>query len=193
MKNISIAVMTGALIALTPLQSQAAQPVATAAVAMSIAGISVLQAEGIVQAVDRAARSVTVKDMTGGQATFNVGDDLAKLAELRAGDKVRVRMVRDAVVTLMPHGAANGVRRTNALTSPTTDRTTAADATTQNTIAADIMSVDRKAGVLELKGPQGNVFHIQASDRMQLGHLSAGMHVEVAYAATATVSVSAAQ
>jgi hypothetical protein len=151
--------------------------------AAPIAGVSVLQAEGIVQAVDHAARTVTVKDAAAGLATFNVSDDPAKLAELRPGDKVRVRMVRDAVVTLVSVG----------VTGTKAGKTSADDAAAQNDIAADIVTVDQKTGVLALKGPKGNVFHIQASDRLQLAHLSAGMHVEVAYAARATVSVSAAQ
>jgi Cu/Ag efflux protein CusF len=177
------ATVTGALIAFAPLSPQAAQPAASVASTATIAGVSVLQAEGTVQAVDRVAHTVTVKDAASGQATFNVNPDSTKLSELKAGDKVRVRMVRDAVITLSPHGSAN-----------TTGQSAAnADPMTQNNIVAEVVTVDQKSGVLALRGPKGALFHIQASNAAQLAHLSAGAHVEVAYAPTATVSVSAAQ
>src|ERR1700754_1572951 len=101
MKNkLAIAVIAGALGTLAPLSSQSAQPAASAALNASIAGVSVLQAEGVVQSVDRAAHTVTVKDAASGQATFNVSPDSTKLSELKPGDKVRVRMARDAAISV---------------------------------------------------------------------------------------------
>jgi len=177
------AVIAGAVIALAPLSPQAAQPAASAASSAAIAGVSVLQAEGTVQAVDRVAHTVTVKDAASGQATFNVNPDTTKLAELKSGDKVRVRMVRDAVITLTPHASANTMGQNAAN----------ADPVAQNNITAEVVSVDQKSGVLALRGPKGAVFHIQASNAAQVAQLSAGTHVDVVYAPTANVSVSAAQ
>ncbi|APR39136.1 hypothetical protein [Paraburkholderia sp. SOS3] len=177
------AAIAGAIIALAPLSLQAAQPAASAASSAAIAGVSVLQAEGTVQAVDRVAHTVTVKDAASGQATFNVNPDTTKLAELKAGDKVRVRMVRDAVVTPASHPSAN----------MTGQGAANADPMAHNNVAAEIVSVDQKTGVLALRGPKGAVFHIQASNAAQIAHLPAGTHVEVVYAPTANVSVSAAQ
>ncbi|CAB3769181.1 hypothetical protein [Paraburkholderia solisilvae] len=182
-QKLAIAVVTGAFIALAPLSPQAAQPAASVASSATIAGVSVLQAEGIVQSVDRVAHTVTVKDAASGQATFNVSPDSTKLSEIKAGDKVRVRMARDAVITVTPHGSTNAANHAAAN----------ADPMTQNNIQAELVTVDQKTGILALRGPQGAIFHIQAANTAQLAHLSAGMHVEVAYAPTAAVSVSAAQ
>src|ERR1700754_3613399 len=177
------AAIAGALIALAPISPQAAQPAASVASSATIAGVSVLQAEGTVQAVDRVAHTVTVKDAASGQATFNVNPETTKLAELKAGDKVRVRMVRDAVVSLAPHASSSTMAQSAAN----------ADPIAQSNLAAEVGSVDQKTGVLALRGPKGAVFHIQASNAGQVAHLSAGTHVEVVYAPTANVSVSAAQ
>jgi hypothetical protein len=92
-------------------------------------------------------------------------------------------MVRDAVVALAPHASPN----------TTGQSASNADPMAQNNIAAEVVSVDQKTGVLALRGPKGAVFHIQASNAGQVAHLSAGAHVEVVYAPTANVSVSAAQ
>jgi Cu/Ag efflux protein CusF len=177
------AAIAGVVIALAPLSPRAAQPAASVASSAAIAGVSVLQAEGTVQTVDRVAHTVTVKDAASGQATFNVNPDTTKLAELKAGDKVRVRMVRDAVITPAPHASPNAAGQSAANPDPMA----------QNSITAEVVSVDQKTGVLALRGAKGAVFHIQASNALQVAHLAAGMHVEVAYAPTANVSVSAAQ
>jgi len=177
-KLAAAAVMSGALIAAAPWISEAAQPAVPSASSAPIAGISVLQAEGIVQAIDVVAHTVTVKDAASGQATFNVSPETTKLSDLRAGDSVRIRMMRDAII--LPLGSSKG------------------DAAAQNAqheiaAAAEIVTVDRKTGVVALKGAKGNTFHIQVSDTSQTQNLASGMHVQVNYAATATVSVAAAQ
>ncbi|HVE08406.1 MAG TPA: hypothetical protein VNE00_14235 [Paraburkholderia sp.] len=177
-KLAAAAVMSGVLVVVAPSVSHAAQPAASSA---SVTGISVLQAEGVVQSVDPVAHTVTVKDAVSGQATFNVSPETTKLSALKSGDKVRVRMVRDAVI--VPEGSS-----ANAM-SPSTK----GDATAQSTIAAQVVAVDSKTGVIALKGAQGNVFHVQASDASQSASLSSGMRVQVNYAAMAAVSVAAAQ
>ncbi|MFC0396952.1 hypothetical protein [Paraburkholderia rhizosphaerae] len=182
-QKLAIAVITGAVITLAPFSPQAAQPAASVASTATIAGVSVLQAEGIVQAVDRVAHTVTVKDSASGHATFNVSPDSTKLSELKVGDKVRVRMVRDVVITLSPRGAPNTHGQLAADVDPMT----------QNNVAAELVTIDQKNGVLALRGPKGTIFHIQANNTAQLAPLSPGMHVDLAYAPTATVSVSAAQ
>jgi Cu/Ag efflux protein CusF len=177
------AAIAGAIIALAPLSPQAAQPAASVASTAAIAGVSVLQAEGTVQAVDRVAHTVTVKDAASGQATFNVNPDSTRLSELKAGDKVRVRMMRDAVITLTAHAAPNTAGQ----------GATGADPMAQTKVAAEVVSVDQKTGVLALRGVKGAVFHIQANNAGQVAHLSAGTHVDVVYAPTANVSVTVAQ
>jgi Cu/Ag efflux protein CusF len=174
MKKLAIAaVMSGALIAVAPWISEAAQPIASSASSLAIAGISVLQAEGIVQAIDPDARTVTVKDAASGQATFSVSPETTKLSDLRAGDKVRIRMTREAVIVPVGSSAQN--------------------AQDDIATAAEIVAVDRKTGVVGLKGSKGATFHIQVSDASQTLNLASGMRVQVNYSATATVSVAAAQ
>jgi Cu/Ag efflux protein CusF len=185
-KQTIAAAIAGALIALAPLSPQAAQPAASVASTATIAGVSVLQAEGTVQAVDRVAHTVTVKDAASGQATFNVSPDSTKLSELKAGDKVRVRMVRDAAITLAAHASPN-------MTGQADQGASGADPLAQNKVAAEVVSVDQKTGVLALRGAKGAMFHIQANNAGQVAHLSAGTHVDVVYAPTANVSVTAAQ
>ena len=161
-----LGIVAGALIAAAPLVSSAADSLPA-----PFEGNSVLQADGIVKGVDQAKHAVTVVDAHGGEASFTV-TDTSNLAQLHQGSKVHVRMVRSALVS-PTHGAA-GVQ-----SSP------------QN-VTAEVVALDRASGVVELKGPNGAVFHIQGRDPVKVGNLQPGMHVEVAYAPQVSVAVAPA-
>jgi hypothetical protein len=103
----------------------------------------------------------------------SVSPETTKLSDLRAGDKVRIRMTREAVIVPVGSSAQN--------------------AQDDIATAAEIVAVDRKTGVVGLKGSKGATFHIQVSDASQTLNLASGMRVQVNYSATATVSVAAAQ
>jgi Cu/Ag efflux protein CusF len=166
MNKKALGIVAGALIAAAPLVSSAAD-----ALPAPFEGASVLQADGIVKGVDQAKHAVTVIDAHGGEASFAV-TDASNLAQIHPGSKVHVRMVRSALVS-PTHGAA-GVQ-----SSP------------QN-VTAEVVALDRASGVVELKGPNGAVFHIQGRDPVKVGNLQPGMHVEVAYASEVSVAVAPA-
>ncbi len=167
-KNTLGAIVAGALIAMSPLVSSAAD-----AVAASFQGRSVLQADGVVKGVDTITHVVTVVDPQGRIASFNL-TDTSNLGHIRPGDKVHVRMTRTAVVSAS-HGADATVP-----SSP------------QN-VAAEVQGVDRASGVVALKGADGAVFHIQGGDLMNVASLQPGTHVRVAYAPQVSVAVTPAQ
>jgi len=161
-----LGVVAGALIAATPLVSFAADSLPVA-----FEGSSVLQADGVVKSVDEAHHAVTVIDAHGGEASFTV-TDASGLAHIQPGSKVHVRMTRSALVS-PSRGAV------------------AAQSSLQN-VTAEVVAVDRASGVVELKGANGAVFHIQGSDPLKLANLQPGMHVDVAYAPQVSVAVAPA-
>lgn len=161
-------IVAGALIAVSPLVSSAAD-----AVPASFEGRSVLQADGVVKGVDADRHVVTVVDPHGSVASFNV-TDTSNLGQIRPGSKVLIRMTRNAVVSAS-HGAD-----------------TAAPSSPQN-MAAEVQSVDRASGVVALKGADGTVFHIQGSNLSKVANLQPGTHVRVVYASQVSVAVAPAQ
>jgi hypothetical protein len=56
-------------------------------------------------------------------------------------------------------------------------------------MTAEVVALDRASGVVELKGPNGAVFHIQGRDPVKVGNLQPGMHVDVAYGSQVSVAV----
>jgi Cu/Ag efflux protein CusF len=167
-KKIFGGIVAGALIALTPALSSAAD-----ALPAQFEGRSVLQADGVVKGVDQVRHVVTVVDSHGAVASFNI-TDTSNLDHIQPGNKVQIRMTRTAVVSAS-HGA-----QASAPSSP------------QN-VAAEVQGVDRASGVITLKAVDGTVFHIQGSDLTKVASLRSGTQVRVAYAAQVSVAVAPAQ
>ena len=165
MNKKTLGIVAGALIAAAPLVSSAA-----GAPLVAFEGNSVLQAEGVVKGVDPVRHAVTVVDSHGGEASFTV-TDTSNLVQIHPGSKVHVRMTPSALVS-PSHGAF-------AAQSP------------QN-VTAEVVALDRTSGVIQLKGADGAVFHIQGRDPAKLASLQPGMHVDVAYAPQVSVAVAPA-
>jgi Cu/Ag efflux protein CusF len=165
MNKKTLGIVAGALIAAAPLVSPAAE-----ALPAAFEGNSVLQADGVVKGVDQVRHAVTVVDAHGGEASFTV-TDTSNLAQIHPGSKVHVRMIRSALVS--PSQGALAAQSPQNLT-------------------AEVVAFDRASGVVELRGPNGDVFHIQSHDPMKVANLQPGMHVDVAYAPQVSVAVAPA-
>jgi hypothetical protein len=163
MNKKTLGIIAGALIAATPLVSSAADLLPGAFEANSV-----LQADGMIKSVDPTQHTVKVVDAQGAEASFTV-TDTSNLAQLRPGSKVHVRMTRTALV------------------SPS-QKPAAAQSSSQSVTAA-VVTVDRATGVVQLKGANGAVFHIQGRDPAKLPNLQPGMHLDVVYAPQVSVAV----
>jgi hypothetical protein len=165
MNKKALGIVAGALIAAAPLVSSAADSLPAA-----FEGNSVLQADGVVKGGDQARHAVTGGDACGGEATFTV-TDTSNLARIHPGDKFHVRRVRSA-----PVSPSRGALAAQSL---------------QN-VTAEMVALDRASGVVELKGPIGDAFHIQGRDPVTLANVQPGMHVGVACAPQVSVAVAPA-
>ncbi|MFL9994834.1 hypothetical protein PQR34_29510 [Paraburkholderia sediminicola] len=174
MKDKALGIVAGALIAAAPLVSFAASLPAP------FEGSSTLQADGVVKAVDQTQHSVTLLDAQGGEASFTV-TDTSNLAQIKQGGKVHIRMMRSAMISVTRGADGHGA---------------AAQPVPQNTVqhvSAEVQAVDHASGIMALKGPNGEVFHIQGREPAKVAGVTPGMQVSVAYAPQVSVAVAPAQ
>jgi hypothetical protein len=187
----SLSIVVGALISIAPiapiafLVAQASSAVAAKRVASpdAIEGVSFTEVTGKIQSVSRAAREVMIADKSGGKAKFVVGPEAKNFASLNAGDDVRVRTTREVFVGPMKRGAASGAAEAQAAA-----RAAAAPAH-RMTVVASVVKVDDKRGVVQLKGPQGNLVEVQVQDRAKLARLKADEQVTLVYTDAVSVAV----
>ncbi|RDJ98861.1 hypothetical protein [Paraburkholderia lacunae] len=167
-------IVAGALIAAAPLMSFAT------GLPAPFEGSSTLQADGVVKSVDLAKHSVTVLDAQGAEASFNI-TETSNLAQIKQGGKVHIRMMRNAVVSVT-HSADGH----SAAVQP-------AHANTAQNVTAEVQAIDHATGIMALKGPNGDVFHIQGREPAKIANVTPGTQVSVAYAPQVSVAVAPAQ
>ena len=135
-----------------------------------------LSATGTVVAVDAAARQLTLRGVRGA-VRYRVDPKVDNLAKVKAGDKVKIDYVAALVMTLKRGSSkevqqqAQGEAQARAASSPGTP------VPEGTTVVTRVVSVDRSAGTVRLKGPQGRVSDFRIQDKADLAGVRAGDQV----------------
>ena len=150
---------------------------------------NVVKVTASVEAVDAAARSVTLKGPRGNVMTLAVGPGVKNLAQVKVGDLVVVRYAQALTLELKKGGS--GIRerseRSDSATAQPGERPAGA-AARQITVLADVTAVDRKKMVVTLRGPKETV-DLKLRDPEQLKLVKVGDQVEATYTEAVAISV----
>jgi hypothetical protein len=147
---------------------------------------------GIVTAIDKSSRSVTVKTEAGETRSFQVPADVKGFDKLKKGDKIDVEYTEAIAVAMMPPG-----------TKMTPSEKTAAMKTgkaegmagKQITVSAEVTNVDTVNNTITLKGPKGQVETVDVKDpenQAKLSSLKPGQVMQFTYTEAMAVSVTPA-
>jgi hypothetical protein len=183
----------------TPKESASSQPGAAApesakaAPAPTARGESAsLHVTATVESVDVANRMITLKDPDGTVGTYEVGEQVKRLAEIKPGDKIHAEYSVGAVAELRepteeekaaPMVAMEGAARGPSDAPPTGGMGRAVRAVTT------IQSLDSAAQTFTVKGPlEGNVT-IHVDDPAVFSHLQVGQTIVVTFAEKMVLSV----
>jgi Cu/Ag efflux protein CusF len=142
-----------------------------------------------VEEVDAAKGHVTLKGPKGNLVPLTVGPEVRNLAQVKVGDKVRVRYAEALSLTLKKDGkelpsakAASETMRAPAGATP------AGAVGEQVTVVANVIAVDAKTHQVTLKGPSRTV-DLYVEDPEQLKLIKVGDQVEAVYTQAVAVTV----
>ena len=142
-----------------------------------------------VEEVDAAKGHVTLKGPKGNLVPLTVGPEVRNLAQVKVGDKVRVRYAEALSLTLKKDGkelpsakAASETMRAPAGATP------AGAVGEQVTVVANVIAVDAKTHQVTLKGPNRTV-DLYVEDPEQLKLIKVGDQVEAVYTQAVAVTV----
>lgn len=142
-----------------------------------------------VEAIDPAARTVTLKGPRGNVVTLPVGPQVRNFDQIKVGDYVVVRHFESLALELKKGGS--GIRerseRANAA-SAKPGEAPAAGAAQQITVVADVVAVDAKRQVVTLRGPKRTV-ELRLRDPKQVKLVKVGDQVEATYTEALAVSI----
>ena len=142
-----------------------------------------------VEAIDSAARTVTLKGPRGKVVTLAVGPEVKNFDQVKVGDRVVVRYAEALTLELKKGGKElrqRSEREASAGAQP--GERPAGAAGRQITVIADVTAVDRKKMVVTLRGPKQTV-DLKLRDPEQIKLVKVGDQVEATYQEAIAVSV----
>ena len=190
--RISSALAAVALI-LLPLAVSAQQPAVAEAVAAvgpgKFAGLLEARATLLVESIDKASRSIVLKNARGEQMKVIAGDEIKNFDQIKAGDQVVTTYTQELMMTLKKGGGALRERiDSSEKGSAAAGEKPAGYEVKEVTFVADVQQVDRKNQTVTLRGAVKTV-RLKIKDPEQLKLIKKGDQVEGVFAEAVAISV----
>ena len=145
-----------------------------------------------VQAVDKAARLVTLKSAGGDVRVVQAGPEVKNFDQIKVGDELVVRYMQ-ALSLELKKGGAGGIREKvedeGAVAAKPGEKPGAAAARTIR-VMADVIAVDAKAQTIRLRGPERTV-DLKVPDPAQFKLVKVGDQVEAKFVEAVAVAMEA--
>ena len=172
--------------------------VAAVALAAPLAGTAIAQSKTItgetkvvtatIEAIERASRTVTLKEEDGTYHTVDVPADVTKFDAMKVGDKITARYYENVVVRLKAPGEKDKDTDTAALTA-TGGKKPGGTGATQRTITATITQLDPKIPSITFTGPNGWKYSSRVQDKEAIKKVKVGDKVDITWTEALLVSV----
>ena len=188
-----IAAVFAAAVVAIPIAAQQPAPTPPAQTPMAMeavgaADVTTLTAK--IEAVDQAARTVTVKGPMGRVVTLKVDPKVKNFAQVKVGDEIVLKYAEaisvkldkgstgrsETVTTTAPMGAPAGAKPAGAVAQ-------------QTVIVANVQSVDAKRQEVLLQGPNGNYVEVKVKDPNVFKNVKVGDSVQVTYTEALVIDV----
>lgn len=185
-----VAAMTGC--AASHKQAPAPAAVAAAPPPSGVVGENVLTATAKVKAIDLKTRHVTLQRADGSVVKFVAGDEVRNLPQVKVGDEVNVTYYESLAYEVRKPGdgasgagasVAEGAARAKLGEKP------GGIAARATTITATIAAIDKGAGTVTLRTPDGETSTIKARNPDNLNRVSVGDLVDITYTEAFGISV----
>jgi Cu/Ag efflux protein CusF len=134
--------------------------------------------------VDTKNRELTLKDENDKPFTINVPEDVTRLDNVKAGDRLRVSFYESVAVSLAKPGEAAVGRMKSTTSGRTPGALPGGIATQQITTTAKITKIDPSMEELTILGPEGKENTIKVDEpeaKSQLSHLKVGDKIQTTY------------
>jgi len=145
-----------------------------------------------VEAVDAEKRLITLKGPQGNVAEFEVGDEVKRLAEIKAGDKINAEYTVAAVAELREPTAEEKSAPAIAVTAGERAEMSAPPAAGIGRavrVVTTIDALDPATKSVTVKGPEGNTVTVNVEDPTVFEHLTVGQNIVVTFAEKLVLSV----
>ncbi len=167
-----------------------AAPEETRAAPRKIGSSEAVMVRATVEAIDPAARTVTLKGPRGKTFTVSVDDKVANLAGVKVGDEVLATYYEAVAFELKKPGEAVPSKSvTEGVTKPEPGAGPSGVGSRQVKVVATSDAIDSRKGTVMLKGPDGKSVEVKAKDPRNLRKVKVGDLVEITYTEAMAISI----
>jgi Cu/Ag efflux protein CusF len=143
-----------------------------------------------IEAIDHAARTVTLKGKDGNYETLSAGPEIKRFDELKVGDTITFRYVESVLAAIQKPGQAPKAKASD---EPKITRGTGARPsgmiTQQQKATVTIKAIDPKVPSVTVTTEDGHTQSFKVEDKKMLGDFKAGDKVEITYTEALMISV----
>jgi Cu/Ag efflux protein CusF len=147
---------------------------------------------GIIEAIDAASRTITLKKPDGTFVTTVAGPEIKRVEELKVGDKVNARYYENVIVRLKQPGESDVVSSVKGTTGSEQVLPGGTKAK-QVTITATITAIDPTTPTITFTGPSGWKYTSKVQDTEALAKVKVGDKVDIVWTEAVLVSVERGQ
>jgi Cu/Ag efflux protein CusF len=143
-----------------------------------------------IEAIDKTARLVTLKDKEGDTETIKCGPEVKRFDELKVGDTVTFRYYESIAYSIRKPGQPSGLP---AQTEPTVTRGQGArpggTIAQQETATVTVKAIDPKVPSVTVLTEDGRTVSFKVDDKKRLEGVNVGDKVEITYTEAVMISV----
>ena len=170
-----------------------AQPQSSGAVGVApgkAAAAQTVKASATVESVDKATRTVTLKLADGRTRSVVAGEQVRNFDQIKPGDKLTLQYVEAITIELKKDGkAVLGRQETGGMQRAAAGEKPGGVAMREVTAVADVVNVDAKKQLVQVKNDKGKVIDLNVRDPEQLKLIKKGDQVQATYTEAIAISM----
>ena len=149
--------------------------------------------QGAILAIDQQSRRVTIKGGGGNELSLLAGPEVKNFSQLKVGDIVTMNIIQSLALELKKGGTELRQRTesTDTVQAKPGEKPMGGEASSVR-IIADVTAVNRKTGMVTLRGPE-RTLDLQVKDQAMLKDIAVGDQVEANYVEATVISVKGAK
>jgi hypothetical protein len=152
--------------------------------------VALVTATGTIDSIDAASRTIKIKLPSGALREVEVGDEVRNFDQLKVGDKVKAKYVESLTIELKKDGKqVVGRTESTSLDRAQPGAKPGGVAKHEVTVVADVVNVDAKKHLVQVKNEHGETVDLNVKDPEQLKLVKKGDQVQATYTVALAVAV----
>lgn len=146
-----------------------------------------------IQAIDTAARTITLRDQNGQEDIYTVGPAVKRFDEFKVGDSVKTTYIESVVLQVRPAGSTPGTTSTTGAVTPGGGALPSATVGVQDKMTVTVKSINPDLPSITVTTPDGRTVTRMVEDKKNLENVKVGDQIDITYTRAVLMSIERAE